>query len=489
MKTITVLGLGAGDLEQLPLGVYRKLTNSDQKLYVRTMDHPVLEELSKEGLTFESFDSVYENHNHFQLVYEEIVKQLVDASLDEDVTYIVPGHPMLAERTVQLLIEEKRKGTIDLVIEGGQSFLDATFAALEIDPIEGFQFLDATALQRDQLQYLNHIILCQVYDAMIASEVKLTLLEDLPADHPVTIVSAAGSDQEKITTVPLEELDRNVEVDNLTSVYIPPIDKEKLNHQFFRLREVIQTLRSPEGCPWDRKQTHESLRKYLIEEAYEFIDAVNRQDDDHMVEELGDILLQVMLHSQIGEDEGFFTIDDVIVSVTDKMIRRHPHVFESVTVNDADEVVTNWEAIKQQEKGEKAESILDSVPTSFPALLQAEELQKKAAKVGFDWDSVEPVMEKVEEEWREFQEARENDNEEEMEKEFGDWLFAIANLARHYKLNSENALQRTNKKFRTRLLSMEQETKRRGHSLHDYDLNQLEELWVQAKERHKGADE
>lgn len=488
MNTIKVLGLGAADLDQLPLGVYRELKQAESPLFARTLRHPVVEELQKEGLTFESFDSIYELNQQFGDIYNEIVDRLIEASREEDITYIVPGHPMLAERTVQLLLEKRDRGEVSLNVEGGQSFLDATFTALEIDPIEGFQFVDATDLKREQLQYLNHLILCQVYDTLIASEVKLTLLEDLPADHPVTIVTSAGSKDEQLITVPLEELDRSVEVNNLTSVYVPPVKKESLNHQFFRLREVIRILRSPEGCPWDRKQTHESLRKYMIEEAYEFIDAVNQMDDDHMVEELGDVLLQIMLHSQIGEEEGYFTIDDVIVSVTDKMIRRHPHVFGDINVETSDEVVSNWDAIKEQEKGSKPDSILDSVPESFPALLQAEELQKKAAKVGFDWETVEPVIEKVEEEWQEFQEARESGDREEMEKEFGDWLFAIANLARHYKLSGENALQRTNRKFRNRLSSMEGEAQAEGRSLKEYDLDSLEELWVRAKAKNKGAE-
>lgn len=488
MNTIKVLGLGAADLEQLPLGVYREIAQANTPLFARTLKHPVIEELQKEGVDFESFDAVYEAHEQFGDVYKEIVDRLVEAAREQDLIYVVPGHPMLAERTMQLLIERRDNGEVTLDIKGGQSFLDATFTALEIDPIEGFQFVDATDLEREQIQYLNHLLLCQVYDPMVASEVKLTLLEDLPADHPVTVITAAGSTREHVRTVPLEELDRNVEVDNLTSVYVPPVEKESLNHQFFRLREVIRILRGPEGCPWDRKQTHESLRKYMIEEAYEFIDAANRKDDDHMVEELGDVLLQVMLHSQIGEDEGYFTVDDVIVSVTEKMIRRHPHVFGELDVETTDQVLTNWDAIKAEERGGSLESILDSVPKSFPALLQAQELQKKAAKVGFDWDEVEPVIEKVEEEWREFQDARDSGNHEEMEKEFGDWLFAIANLARHYKISSENALQRTNRKFRMRLSSMEEAVAGEGRNLDDYDLNALESLWVQAKAKNKGAE-
>ncbi|WP_173918007.1 nucleoside triphosphate pyrophosphohydrolase [Halobacillus sp. Marseille-Q1614] len=484
MNKITVIGLGAGDLDQLSLGVYRKLKSHSDNIFVRTLDHPAVKALDEEGVTFRSFDKVYEQNDQFEQVYESIVQTLIEKASTQDVMYAVPGHPMLAERTVQLLLERE---DLEVELQGGHSYLDDVFTALKIDPIEGFQFIDATAFKREELQFQNHIVFCQVYDAMIASEVKLTLLEDLSPKHPAVVVRAAGSREEEVIHVTLEELDRAVKVDNLTSVYIAPADKEKLNHQFFRLREVIRDLRGPGGCPWDQKQTHESLRKYLIEEAYEFIDAVNRLDDEHMVEELGDVLLQVMLHNQIGEDDGFFTIDDVIQSVTDKMIRRHPHVFGEVQAEDAEQVLANWEEIKKQEKGDQQpESKLDDVPQSFPAMLQAEELQKKAAKVGFDWDDVESVKDKVEEEWEEFLEAQKKNDFEEMEKEFGDWLFAIVNLARHYKINGETALQRTNQKFRSRFSSMEKQAVQAGKILNDYTLDELEELWVKAKLNNKG---
>ncbi|UOQ91360.1 nucleoside triphosphate pyrophosphohydrolase [Halobacillus shinanisalinarum] len=485
MKTVTILGLGAGELDQLPLGVYRQLINANEPIFIRTLDHPVVRELEADGVSFISFDFLYQRNDQFSAVYEEIAEQLVNTAKEKNIIYVVPGHPMLAERTVQLLLKEPR---VDVSIQGGQSYLDDVFTALEVDPIEGFQFLDATALTRSQLQFQNHILLCQVYDQMIASEVKLTLMEDLSPEHPVRIVTAAGTSEEKIIAVSLEEMDRAVEVNNLTSVYIAPVEKGDLNHQFFRLREVIRKLRGPGGCPWDQKQTHASLRRYLIEEAYEFIDAVNRHDDDHMVEELGDVLLQVMLHSQIGEDEGFYTIDDVIVSITEKMIRRHPHVFGNVHVEGTEEVVTNWDQIKKQEKKQVLESMLDDVPMSFPALLQAEELQKKAAKVGFDWDDVKQVEAKVQEEWSEFIEAKEANDVEEMEKEFGDWLFAIANLARHYKINGEMALNRTNQKFRTRFSAMEKSASEGKRLLEYYTIDELEALWVAAKAKHKGEE-
>src|SRR5699024_9999290 len=180
---------------------------------------------------------------------------------------------------------------------------------------------------------------------------KLTLLEDLPPDYEVTIVEAAGSEQEKLMRVLLKALDRSLEVSNLTSIYVPPVPKEMLHHTFPCLKETIAKLRAPDGCPWDREQTHETLREYAIEEVYELIEAIDACDDEGIVEELGDVLLQVMLHSQIGEDNGYFTIDDVIQAVTDKMIHRHPHVFADTEADTVEQVYKNWDALKEEEKG------------------------------------------------------------------------------------------------------------------------------------------
>ncbi|MRH44986.1 nucleoside triphosphate pyrophosphohydrolase [Aquibacillus halophilus] len=477
-NTIEIIGLGAGDINQLPLGIYRKLVGHNQAIHVRTIDHPVVKTLQEEGVEFVSYDSVYVQQGQFETVYKEIVSQLLAEAKENSIIYAVPGHPMLAEKTVQLLLEQKEI-TVNLI--GGQSYLDDLFSALKIDPIEGFQFLDATAFKRNQLEYRHHLVFCQVYDSFVASEVKLSLLEDLSPEHPVTIVEAVGSKQERLVTIPLVELDQTVKLSNLTSVYVPPVTGEELNNQFYRLREVIAQLRGPNGCPWDKKQTHESLRKYLIEEAYEFIEAVNNADDDGMIEEIGDVLLQVMLHSQIGEDEGFFTIDDVIVTLTEKMIRRHPHVFGSKNVETAEEVVENWEQIKRQEKGEQPKSLVDDIAVDLPELLRAEEIQKRAAKAGFDWDNPVPIWAKIHEELEEVQDAIEAEDLEEVEKELGDVLFAIVNLARYYKINPELALNRTNLKFKTRFQFIEEKVRELNLTMEEMSLNELDEFWNKAK--------
>ena len=320
MKKITVVGLGAGDINQLPLGIYKLLTGK-HPLYLRTKEHPVVEELVNDGLTYTSFDDIYEKHEQFEDVYEEIVNTLVKEAENKDIIYAVPGHPLVAERTVQLLLEKSEQQGFDIELAGGQSFLDALFQSVLIDPIEGFQLLDGTNFKRSDIQVTQHIIIGQVYDQMIASHVKLELMEILPDTYEVYIVSNAGSANEFVKKVPLYMLDRDFNISNLTSLYIPPVKDEVLLYKNFNyFRQVIATLRSPQGCPWDREQTHESLKKYLIEEAYELLEAIDEQDDNHIVEELGDVLLQVMLHAQIGEDEGYFSINDVIESITSKMV-------------------------------------------------------------------------------------------------------------------------------------------------------------------------
>lgn len=479
---ISIIGLGAGDFEQLPMGVYKQLKASDH-LYLRTKEHPVISELESDGLAYQSFDHIYEAHDQFDAVYEEICSFLLQEASKYNLVYAVPGHPLVAEKTVQLLIERAEEAGIELEINGGQSFLDSMFQALKIDPVEGFQLLDGTSLNKDELSLKQHMIIGQVYDSFVASEVKLSLMDLLPFDYKVWIVTAAGSKEEELREVPLFELDHYMRLNNLTSVYVPPVsDEALLNKSFNKLREIIAVLRGPNGCPWDKKQTHESLKKYLIEEAYELIEAIDEDDIDHIIEELGDILLQVLLHAQIGEDEGFFSIEDIIQGLSEKMIRRHPHVFGEVEAENVDEVLQNWQSIKAEEKGEKPASLLDGIPASYPQLLKAEALQKKAAKVGFDWEEVSSIWDKVREEIKEFEIETENNNEN-MISEFGDILFAFVNIARYYQINPEEALNRTNKKFYHRFLYIEEKVRESGKDISSFSVDQLDAFWNEAKKR------
>lgn len=354
MKKIIVAGLGAGDFNQMPLGVYR-LLKSGKPIFVRTNKHPVMKELEKEGVSYQSFDHLYEKHEEFNKVYEEIVETLSKkAEQLHEIIYAVPGHPFVAEKTVQLLLANRKYTGVEIEFSGGQSFLDALFQAVQIDPIEGFQLIDGTNIQKEMIQIRQHIIISQVYDFFIASQVKLTLMELLPDTYEVYMITNAGNELETVKKIPLYEIDHHFEVSNLTSIYVPPVkDEEILYKDFHYLRNIIKTLRGPNGCPWDKQQTHQSLKKYLLEETNELLQAIDEEDDDHIVEELGDVLLQVMMHAQIGEDEGYFTIDDVIQHLVKKLIQRHPHVFSDRKATTAEEVKEIWQEMKEKEKEKK----------------------------------------------------------------------------------------------------------------------------------------
>ena len=247
------------------------------------------------------------------------------------------------------------------------------------------------------------------------------------------------------------------------------------------LVDVVKTLRAPNGCPWDQKQTHESLRRYFIEETYEVVDAIDNKDMPNLREELGDVLLQVVFHSQLAEEAGHFTFQDVINDVAEKMIRRHPRVFNP----ENDEKSYTWDELKAQEKKNIQNSVLDGVSKSLPALMAAYKLQEKAAKLGFDWNELDPVWAKVSEEMGEFKEAIDQNDREYMEKEAGDVLFSLINLFRWYKISGENALNRTNTKFRQRFLHVEACVNQSDRSWEDFSLAELDAFWEEAKVQEK----
>jgi tetrapyrrole methylase family protein / MazG family protein len=489
---ITIVGLGTGDENQLTLGVWKKLQKAS-KLYLRTEDHPVVRMLAENQVAFETFDAIYETHDRFEQVYEAIAGELIRLAQthQQEIIYAVPGHPMVAESTVQLLKERCPQENIALELLGGESFLDQAFLRFGFDPIEGFQLLDATSLGRYSFNPLLHTIIGQVYDLYTASDVKLGLMEAYPDDYPVIVGHALGiAGQEQLMEVPLYELDRVQGYSNLSLIWVPRSGKDELlNRTFSRLHEIVQILRSPEGCPWDREQTHASLRKNLIEETYEVLETIDDDDPDAMCEELGDLMLQVLLHAQMEEETGTFTVYDVIETLNEKLIRRHPHVFGSNKAENADEALVNWNAVKTEEKRKRGVdlqqlSVLSGVPRDLPGLMKAWKLQKKAAVVGFDWSDIRDVFGKVEEELAELKEVMDADTAEAKQhqmEELGDLLFAIVNLARFLKVDPEDALAQTNIKFVKRFSYIEEQLRIRGISFDQTDLPEMEAYWQEAK--------
>ncbi|XEC94976.1 nucleoside triphosphate pyrophosphohydrolase [Paenibacillus tarimensis] len=498
--SITVVGLGSGDADQLTLGVWRKLQQMDKR-YVRTDKHPMMNMFRDQEWRYTSFDSVYEQSDSFPDVYEAIAETLMREaeeqanataesaeSAESGILYAVPGHPMVAERTVQLLRERCPQRGIAIEIAGGESFLDQAFVRLGFDPIEGFQLLDAGEIKPGWLQPQLHTVIGQVYDEFTASEVKLTLMERYPDDYTVVVGHALGvSGEERIETVPLFELDRIQGYGNLSLVWIPRSDDSALQvRSFDRLHEIVRILRSPEGCPWDREQTHQSIRKNFIEETYEAIEAIDNDDPEGMREEFGDVILQVMLHSQMEEELGSFSVYDVIETLNEKLLFRHPHVFGETGADDAEEALRNWEAMKAEEKRKKGidpekKSVLDGIPPDLPALMKAYKMQKKAAKVGFDWNRIDAVFAKTEEELAELREAVASRSRDEQASELGDLLFAAVNLARFIDADPEEALSRTNRKFMKRFSYIEEQLRIRGKNFDQTDLTEMDAWWEAAK--------
>lgn len=254
---------------------------------------------------------------------------------------------------------------------------------------------------------------------------------------------------------------------------------------FQTLMEIMRKLRGPGGCPWDAEQSHESLKRYLLEEAYEVIEAIDAKDPEHLKEELGDLMLQPVFHAAIAEESGAFTMEEVLGAINEKLIRRHPHVFGEAVIESSEAQVKNWEKIKQEEHGEQRKSALSGVPHQLPALMRAQKITEKAARVGFDWEQTDQVFAKVMEELHEFEEAMLAGNQQEMEAELGDLLFAIVNLGRFLAIDPEEALRKTIDRFTARFRHVEESLHRRGQAMQESTLEEMDQLWEEAKKRER----
>lgn len=305
----------------------------------------------------------------------------------------------------------------------------------------------------------------------LASRLRSVLLTTYPAMHEVFVVESGKGKVEG-----LGRLDEEVFGED-SCWYVPALGE---GTSFESFAEIVAHLRAPDGCPWDREQTHETLRKHLLEESYEAISAIDSGDFADMREEFGDLLLQIVLQSQIANEDRQFNVNQVVQGIYSKIVRRHPHVFGDLELNDVDGVLTNWEKLKEKERkdNKQEKGLLDGVPVFLPALSQAQEYQERAARVGFDWPEIEGVLEKIAEE---IEEVRQATNEAELTSELGDLLFALVNLARWKKVDAESALRGTNMKFKKRFAYVEQGAKKQGRNLSELTLDEMESLWQEAK--------
>ena len=481
MKEIVIIGLGPGSPSLLTLETW-DMVRSNRPLYLRTAKHPTVEELKRQGIAFHSYDSIYDGANNFDEVYSAIATDIINrATSGEELVYAVPGSPMVAEKTVRIIRHMAAHQGIAVRILPAMSFLETLYARLAIDPISGVTVIDSADIDKLPRDINTALVVTQVYNHQVASETKLALMEILSDDYPVTFVRNLSLPDEDLRSIPLYELDRQPHIDHLVSLYVPARQLKEQTFSLDPLISVMARLRSPGGCVWDVRQTHASLRRYMVEEVYEVLEAIDNRDAVGLCEELGDLLLQIVFHARISEECGAFSMQDVVDAVTAKMVRRHPHVFGEITVRDAAEVVVNWEEIKKKEKGNDRQSVLDGVSLGLPSLMRAYKLQGKAAKVGFDWDSIGPVWDKIKEEWCELQAAEATGDKQAIAGELGDLLFATVNLARFLQVEPETALNLTNNKFITRFSYVENCVREQGGNWQDFKLEELDEFWKKAK--------
>jgi tetrapyrrole methylase family protein/MazG family protein len=450
---IVIIGLGPGNPAHLTREADQILRQADA-VYLRTGRHPILPYVQTCCGKVYTFDHVYEEKDTLPEVYEAISGEQMRMARERagaDVYFAVPGHPLVGEVTTQLLLERAPAEGIEVRIVEGLSFIEPTLTALGLEFLQGVQVVDALDLITQPYPRIDPergVIVGQVYSREVASDVKLTLGELYPDEHEIALVRAAGTAEQEVRHIPLYELDRQPAIDHLTTVYVPPLP---YGCSWEGLQTIVARLRAPDGCPWDRKQTHRTLRTHLLDEAYEVLDALDRDDTDDLCVELGDLALQIALHIQIAREEGEFKPTEVFAGIISKLRRRHPHVFGDVKVRDAEEVMVNWEQIKRQERGaEDHRRLFEGVPASLPALSQALTYQERAARVGY-----EPAdggrLNQLFQQW-----LAVADGDEEL---LGELLFALVDSARRRGINPENALRVANARFAERF----QETQAQRH--------------------------
>jgi tetrapyrrole methylase family protein / MazG family protein len=467
---IRVVGLGPAGLDRLPAHTMGLLDDDTVPIVLRTMSHPAAVELA-ERRTVASCDDLYEMHDTFDGVYSAIVDRLLEHAESGPVIYAVPGSPFVGERAVGLL----SASAVPVEFVSGESFVDTVVARLALDPLDrGLQVLDAHALPAPLLLHLPTIV-AQVDTAEAVAAIRDGLLTLIAPEAEVTILTDLGSPEESIERVAVTDL-RAAHAGLRVSLFVdvPAPGWPGLVQTNARLRAE---------CPWDREQTHHTLARHLLEEAYEVLEAIEALPADapggeadvagyvDLEEELGDLLVQVVFHATLASEAGMFGIEEVAEGIRRKLVARHPHVFDDVEAATAQEVTANWDALKRAEK--QRPSHLDGVPASLPALARAREVQARAATVGFDWPGVDGALAKVAEEAEEVAAAATGRVADEM----GDLLFSIVNVARHCGVDPEQALRAAVTRFEVRFRHIEAAGDPRGMTLAEMDL-----LWTQAKE-------
>ena len=478
---VVVVGLGPGGAD-LVLPAARAALEAAPVRFARTVHHPAVADLAAAGLELTALDDRYDHAEDLDAAYGAIAATLVAAAAEHgEVAYAVPGSPAVAERTVTLLHAAADAGQVEVRVVAGLSFTDLAWARLGVDPLDGLtRVVDGRALETAALDLGGTVLVAQCDDPLVLGDAKLALLEHADPTTPVTVLRHLGLPDETTTTVALAELDR-AEPDHLTTLAVT-LPSPAAGLELARLLELARTLRRPGGCPWDAVQTHHSLTRYLLEEAYEVVDAVEAlpaaapagtgaTDPGYaaLVDELGDLLYQVVFHVVLAEETAAFGFGDVARGIHDKLVRRHPHVFGPVAAATADDVMRNWEQIKKGEQD--ADSVLAGITPGLPSLLYAHKLLRKAAALGLEPIRVDDALDRVEATAERLRLAGD-------EATLGELLAAAVHLARALGVDAESALRGWAARFRARVAAVERAAARDGVDLHDLDGAALAARWA-----------
>ena len=473
---VVIAGIGPAGPELVTAQVADAIGHHRHR-FLRTARHPSAVAVG-DAITF---DEVYESADTFADVYRTITERLAEAAAQHgEVLYAVPGSPWVLERTVAHLVADPR---VECTVLAGMSFLDLAYARLRVDPIEvGMRLVDGHRFAVDAAGQRGPLLVAHCHNQRVMSDIKLAVEHE--PDEPVVVLQRLGLPDETVFELPWHEIDREVDADHLTSIYISHL-AAPVAAELVTFYEIVRRLRAE--CPWDRVQTHASLARYAIEETYELVEAIGAlgpdgEGDDELIGELGDVLLQVVLNAAVAEQDGRFTLADVAAGISEKMTRRHPHVFGNVVVNGAGDVVTNWEAIKAAERADTGAAPhrdrFAGIDGSLPGLSYANELTKAAMKKGFAWGNATGAAAKVREELDEVLAATGTAT---ITDEIGDLLHAAVVLARECGVDPEVAIRQSAAKFRRRFAALEDLIVRRGETMDQLPVATLVDRWIEAK--------
>lgn len=472
MKKLTLLGMsGIGKDGMSGRGL--AAVSAADVLFCQTKKHVTARGFSD----FLSMDDIYDAAESYDELNERIAERIFSSEGD-NVLYAALGK-MVGSALFEKLSERCRNEGVELCLISSPGFSEYALDALGICE-DNVLCIKANAFPSD-IDPDIPLVIEEVDNPLMASEIKLRLSEYYP-DGMTVFFARLNEDLEYETeSFPLFELDRQKKYGADHVLYIPAVKWTALErHGVSDLMKVLYELRKPGGCPWDIEQTHESLKKTLIEETYEVIDAIDRENEADLCEELGDLLLQIAFHAIIEEERAAFTLRDVATEIVNKLIYRHPHVFGDVKADTADEVLSNWEILKRKEKKQKSqEEAIMAIPKSFPALMYSAKVQKKAADVGFDFSGAKEAFYKIAEETDELMRAMNGDGD--VKEELGDLFFAVVNVARLLKIDSELALHDASEKFAKRFIKMERLIISEGKNLHEMTLSEMDGYWDRVK--------